>query len=87
MMDGGMMDGGNMDGGWWIAMWVSMALFWVLVIGVVLAVIRWVGGQRHESADTLLDRRFAAGEMDETEYRAVRDALHGRRPPGTVPGH
>ena len=82
-----MMDGGMMDGGWWIAMWISMVIFWVLVIGIVVAALSWLGGQRRESADTLLDRRFAAGEIDETEYRTLRDALHGRRPPGAVPGH
>ena len=80
-------DGTMMDGGWWIAMWVFMAVFWVLVIGGLVALVSWLAtGRRTDSADDVLDRRFAAGQIDETEYRALRDALHGG-PPGRAAAH
>lgn len=68
------------DGGWWIVMWVSMAAFWGLLIIGVFAILNGLGGSRaKESPDETIDRRFAAGEIDQTEYRALREELH-RRP-------
>jgi uncharacterized membrane protein len=67
-------------------MWISMAIFWALVIIGVLAAVSWITRQDHESPDALLDRRFAAGEIDEAQYRTLRDALH-KRPHGMVSHH
>lgn len=71
-----MMDYG--DGGWWVMMWISMAIFWGLVIFGVVALVNGFGdrGTRPESPGETLDRRLAAGEIDETQYRALRDELH-----------
>jgi len=61
---------------------VLAILFWLLVlvvitVGVYLAVraLRSPASPRHESAGELLDRRFAAGEIDTDEYYERRAGL------------
>lgn len=62
--------------------WIFMGLFWVVVIGgIVWAAMallpgnRRVGPERRESAREILDRRFAAGELDVEQYRRAREEL------------
>lgn len=60
--------------------WVFMILFWVLVIlGVVYLMKQLFGagkpGVEKESADEILKRRFASGEISREEYRSARDLL------------
>ena len=74
------------NGGWtvgWMAplMGVSAVLWWVLVIAVVLAVLRWwrmppeAGATPRQDARQVLDVRFARGEIDAEEYAARRQAM------------
>lgn len=54
---------------WW--MWIPMTVFWLAVIGIVVAVIRTAarrddGGSR---AEDLLAERYARGEIDTDEYQ------------------
>ena len=67
--------------GWgWFAMTILMFAFWALVIWAVVAVAR--GERRAASttdAESVLGRRFAAGEIDEYEYGARLDILRGSR--------
>jgi putative membrane protein len=79
-------DGFDMHGdfgtGWWIAMMLGMLVFWALVIGAVVWVVREASGRREEntgaeSAEALLDRRFAAGEISSEEYRQRKAVLRG----------
>jgi putative membrane protein len=72
-------------------MWIGMGLFWVVLIGlVVFLVVRLLpgSGDAHqpvsaprtaESAEQILDRMFATGEIDEQTYRARRGALSEMR--------
>lgn len=62
-------------GGWWGFGMVAMGLFWVVVLGaIVWAVVRLTTRPEApvtrppETARQVLDRRFAAGELDETQY-------------------
>lgn len=67
--------------------WIGMAVFWVaLIVLIVWLVTRAFSpgsSQREtrgdsswqESADQVLDRRFAAGEIDEPTYHRMREAL------------
>lgn len=85
-----MMYGGN---GWgWSAM-ILMPVVWVTLIGLVIwAVVRLTqpnshqqgpvepGAVRRESAQEILDRRFASGEIDAETYAQTRDHLAGRKP-------
>lgn len=62
-------------------MWLWMVLVWVVVIGgIVWAVTQFSRGSDHrtgtdDGARRILDERFARGEIDAEEYRALRDEL------------
>jgi putative membrane protein len=61
-----------------------MLVFWGLVIGAVVWVIREISGPRSARAEidspaALLDRRFAAGEISTEEYRDRKAILSGER--------
>lgn len=78
--------------GWWLLMSLSMVVFWVLVIVGIVALVNWSGGKREadggsgtrETPEQTLARRLASGEIDQEQYRALRDELRGR-PPGPSP--
>jgi putative membrane protein len=68
----------GMSGWGYAGMAIGMVLFWVLVIGGIVALIRFAGGGQstryitppeQPDAQHLLALRFARGEIDETEYR------------------
>jgi putative membrane protein len=65
--------------GWgWLLMAASMVAFWGLLIWAIVAIFRpggrWGRGEARD-AEQILAERFAAGEIDEPEYRARRDVL------------
>lgn len=76
--------GYGMGGGGWIA----MTIFWVALITLVIWTVSrapgWRGrdenaptggGGPRVSAEDILDRRYAAGELDEETYRSMRATL------------
>jgi len=70
-----------MHDGWMFGMgwtWLIGLVFLLLVIWIVARVFGRstppVG--RPDSADEILERRFASGEIDEEEYRSRKAALH-----------
>jgi putative membrane protein len=69
--------------GWgWLAMTLTMIVIWGLVIWVVMGL---VGTGRRSGRDisdpeVVLARRFAAGEIDEDEYRRRLAVLRDRSP-------
>jgi putative membrane protein len=71
--------------GWgWLAMSLAMVAFWGLIVWAVVAVVRGLGGgwRRPEGRDPeqILAKRYAAGEIDEQEYRSRLEVLQeGRR--------
>jgi putative membrane protein len=75
-------------------MWIGMGVFWIVLIGLVIfLVVRLLPGSSGsgsrspvasgprtvESAEQILDRMFATGEIDEQTYRARRGALSEMR--------
>jgi putative membrane protein len=69
--------------------WIFMALFWIVVIGLVVWAVatllprNWSGGQgRQERPEEILDRRFALGEIDAEQYRRAREELAAARTVG-----
>jgi len=67
--------------------WMDVRMGWTWLIGLVfLVVVIWIvarmfggsapPGGRTDSADEILERRFANGEIDEEEYRSRKAALH-----------
>ena len=70
--------------------WIAMTIFWVglitLVVWTVSRAATWRGrdenppiggggGGARATAEDILDRRFAAGELDEETYRSMRATL------------
>ncbi|HEX7059154.1 MAG TPA: SHOCT domain-containing protein [Solirubrobacterales bacterium] len=72
----------DVGAGWMIVMMIGMALFWGLIILGVVWIIRsapWASPHSgHGAPLEILDRRFAAGEIDAEEYRERRSALQGK---------
>lgn len=72
-----MWDNGYGWGGW-LAMSLGVVAFWAVVAAAVVVVVRTQRqehGRRPNEARTLLDERFARGDIDEQEYRARQDLL------------
>ncbi len=83
---------GEWGGGWWwVPMLIMMLLFWGGLIWVGLTLVRSTGqGSGMDrpplrAADpdgrTILEQRFARGEIDIDDYRARVDALRAAEPP------
>jgi putative membrane protein len=78
--------GGGMGPWGYVFMSVSMVLFWALVIGGIVVLVRWVSADRRgqrpptESVDPrqVLAERYARGEIDETDYRQRLHVLSGQ---------
>ena len=73
---------GNVSGWGWLAMTISMVLFWgLLILGGILLVraLNRPSGDHsvapRPTAEQVLAERFARGEIDEEEYRRRRAAL------------
>jgi putative membrane protein len=71
------------SGGGWGGMalgWITMLVFWALVIVGVVAVVRWanarcVAGRHIETPLEILRRRYAAGEITKEQFESMkRDA-------------
>ncbi|NOZ08504.1 MAG: SHOCT domain-containing protein [FCB group bacterium] len=57
-----------------------MVFWWGLVIVLVLAVFRWFQGQStttpgRDSAEDILKKRYAKGEISKTEYEIMKKEL------------
>ncbi|MFI4971064.1 MAG: hypothetical protein ACHP7H_00170 [Hyphomicrobiales bacterium] len=71
--------GGNWSG-WDLAlMWVGMLAFWGVIIWVAYLVVAGPSRQRPKgeihNPQLILENRLAKGEIDEDEYRRLRDVL------------
>jgi putative membrane protein len=68
--------------GWWIVMMIGMVIFWSLVILGVIWLVREYGHPSRRSVGpddplTILQRRFANGEITAKEYEQRRRTLSG----------
>jgi putative membrane protein len=66
-------------GGWMALGWLTMLVFWALVIVGIVAVIRWAGARNVPSprgpGDTALEilkRRYASGEITKEQYEEMK---------------
>ncbi len=76
--------GGNpMMGGWnsfGILGWLPMLVFWILLIGGVIALIRYLGssqgnGREEKSPLDILKERYARGEIDKKEFEQIKKEI------------
>ncbi len=65
--------------GWMAAGWITMLLFWALVIVGIVTLVRWIGAQGalgpRGSAGTpleILKRRYASGEITKEQYESMK---------------
>lgn len=74
---------GNSGWPWWggTLMWIGMVAFWALLIWAVYALVTGITrqdrGRQPGDARQILDERLARGEIDDEEYRRLRDILGG----------
>ena len=73
------------DGGWGVLMVIGMVLFWVVIIGGIVWLVRELSGARRtqpqDSVDDpvrILDRRLADGSISLEDYRERRAVLTDR---------
>ena len=71
------MVGGDWGWGAFLAMTLMMVAFWALITWAVLSLTR--GGERRRDSESILDERFARGEIDDDEYRRRRESLRSFR--------
>ena len=76
-------DGDHTMSGWmggWMLLWGVLALA-LLVLAVVATIwlIKHLNGSSGSEHQRLLERRYAAGEIDREEFLQRRDDLAGRR--------
>lgn len=75
---GGMMNGWE---GFGIIGWLTMIIFWILIILGVVALIRYLGGTRQSSTDKdktpldILKERYAKGDIDKKEFEEKKKDL------------
>ena len=68
----------HMDGwGWWnwAAMTMVMVGFWGLIAWLVIVAVRTARPQASPKPEEILAARFAAGEIDDEEYRRRLDVV------------
>ncbi len=66
---------GMMGGGWGIfMMMISMVLFWGLIIGGIVLLVRFIfpqsGSKPSEDSSEILKRRYARGEIGKEEFES-----------------
>lgn len=72
------------DGGWMFFGPLTMIAFVAVIVGVVVLLVRGLGGHRSGAAPSednalhILQERFARGEIDKEEYEERRRSLRGR---------
>lgn len=61
--------------GWW---WIMMLVFWVLVIGAIIAFSfqLFQGDKNERSSKETLKQRFAKGEIDKKEFKKKLEHLN-----------
>ncbi len=78
------MYGWNM--GWGMGFgWIYMILFWAGIVAGIVFLVKWISSQSQsnpkqgfsETPMEIVEKRYAAGEISEKEFRNMRDNLKG----------
>ncbi len=71
--------------GWHWLGWLGMAFFWLVLVLLVLAMVKYLKGNRRSNAPdgerkpdalAILEERYARGEIDREEFLKKRDDLN-----------
>lgn len=54
---------------------IFMVLFWVLVIFIVISLLKKSGSGEKESAEEILKKRYARGEISREEFARLREEI------------
>ena len=61
--------------------WLFMLLFWILVIIGLVYLVKMIFGKtrpwQSDDAIDILNRRYAAGEIDREEYERIKKSIEG----------
>lgn len=71
--------GGSWSWGAWLAMSLTMAVFWGLLAWALVSAARSGDNSRRNSGEDILADRFARGEIDEDEFRRRREMIRTQR--------
>ena len=77
----------GMNGWGYALMGVNSLLFWLLLIGGIVLLVRYLGDhqprnpRRPSAAEQILAERFARGEIDDEEYRRRLATIRGQDEP------
>ncbi len=68
--------------GWWMIFgWIWMVVFWGLIIWAVVTLLRYMGtrdsSRGSSNASTILEERFARGEINRDQFEEMRKTLRG----------
>ncbi|MDA8159792.1 MAG: SHOCT domain-containing protein [Desulfobacteraceae bacterium] len=55
--------------------WISMLLFWGAVIYLIVALVKKIGSSDKESAEAILKKRYARGEISNEEFERLRKEM------------
>lgn len=64
--------------------WIMMVLWWALIIAALIALFRWLVRRGSESMEreptplSILEQRYAKGEIDTKEFEDRKRALSGK---------
>lgn len=77
--------GWGMGGGMGLGL-LSMLFFWGILIAAIVFGVKWLSNQGQanqkqpsDSAMEILEKRYANGEIDEKEFRKIKNNLKGGR--------
>ena len=55
--------------------WLFMILFWLLVIFIVVSLVKKTGSGEKETAEEILKKRYARGEISTEEFERLKKDL------------
>jgi putative membrane protein len=52
--------------------WIFMIIFWAIVLFLVVALVKKIGSGEKETAEDILKKRYAGGEISKEEFERLK---------------